>query len=86
MYEIWYRDKNEPPLEKIPNFPEYKASTLEELMAATSDLVITHMAVRGDIPPIDTIAPELKALKLSVIKDKAQMTWLVDCYSVFKIR
>ena len=64
-YRIWYRDDSGPDIDEIPDKPEYRRFTLEELISATQDLTVTHMSISEDIPPeLSQIAPHLKALKI----------------------
>ena len=68
-YEVWYRHDSQPEIDEIPDL-DYRYSdcrhlTLDELLSATHRLTVTHMCIRGDIPPLGEIAPHLKQLKLN---------------------
>ena len=67
-YVVWYRDE----IDEIPAYPDYRNLTLDELLSATHRLTVTHMSIRGDIPPIDEIAPHVKELKLFRPPDRDQ--------------
>jgi hypothetical protein len=53
---------------------KFRSMTLSELEAATCDRQISHMVIRGDIPPnLDQLVPHLTALRLERISDKHQL-------------
>lgn len=67
-------DTNEIPKFQIQHF------TLDELIAATAEVDITHMCIRGDIPPhMDTIAPNLKWLRVEDMSHPEQLQRYVCC-------
>ena len=63
-YWVWYRDKSQAEIDEIPEYPDYRSLTLDELLSATHRHGVTHMYIQYDIPPLDEFAPHLKQLQL----------------------
>lgn len=75
-YQIWYRHASQPDIDDISNIDdrELKLKSLSELLAAAKKINITHMFIRGNIPPnLDRLAPNLKQLRLSRIASEDQL-------------
>ena len=71
-YPVWYRHDSQPEINEIPAGQFHRDLTLDELLSATQGNVVTHMSIRGDIPPLDEIAPHLKQLELYIPQDRDQ--------------
>jgi hypothetical protein len=61
--------------------------TVDELIAASRGMELSHMCIDGDIPPqMDTIAPNLQWLELRYLSHKAELQrfviWSLDVYSI----
>ena len=66
-YKIWYRHSGQQEIANIPPFPRYKILTEAAIVNDVADRYITHLAVEGEVPPLDSIAPELNHLKIDKI-------------------
>ena len=79
-YKVWYRHTQQPHTDRIPYEAEYQlqSMTYSQLVDLTHTLDITHMCIRGDIPPaLHRIASNLKQLKLWDIPHIDQLQQLV---------
>ena len=74
---MWYRDSSEPEIDEIPFGVEMRNLTVEELISSTKGHTITHMCIKGDIPPLDMIAPHIKQLKIRELSHNDQIMWWV---------
>ena len=76
-YKIWYHHTSEPDINYIPyNIIDIDLTsyTPDELSAATQGLEITHMYIKGNIPPnLDKIAANLREIKLSDTTNSDQL-------------
>ena len=66
-YRVWWRDDSQAENDAIPLLgpSSYKDLTLNELVTAIQGNTVTHMSIKGDIPPqLHSIAPHLKHLRL----------------------
>ena len=73
-YEVWYRHDAEQNIHFIPVNPATKSLTLQQLREATQGLHITHMFIRGDIPPgLESIAADVQKLKVENLRDDDQL-------------
>ena len=74
-YRVWYRHDGEPDIDRIPTVPDIKPLTLQQLREATQGLHITHMCIRGDIPPnLESIAADIRQLIVRDLGDGHQLT------------
>ena len=74
-YKVWYRHTQQPHIDKIPDdaFKQLQSMTYSQL-DITHTLDITHMCIRGDIPPaLHRIASNLKQLRLKDIPHIGQL-------------
>ena len=53
--------------------------TVDEITKFIADSHITHMVVKGDLPPLATVAPQLTHLKILDISDVSQLQRYVLC-------
>ena len=77
-YYVWYRDNSQAEIDEIPEDPDYRVLTLEKLLSATRGCTVTHMCIRGDVPPLGEIAPHVKQLQLHWLPDRDQSDRSVD--------
>ena len=54
----------------IPENPDYRLLTVDEIVSATRGHTVSHMTIIGDIPPVDKIAPHLKQLRLGGVSNR----------------
>ena len=66
-YKLWYRHSGQQEIANIPPLPRYKILTEAAIVNEVADRYITHLAVEGEVPPLDTIAPRLNHLKITDI-------------------
>ena len=75
-YEIWSRHTSEPEIDRIPSERtiEFMVLTLDELRKTAQTIDITHMCIKGNVPPgLHQIAPNLKQLRLQEILHTDQL-------------
>ena len=66
-YAIWFRHTLEPEIDRTPYILDnrFKEFTLDELRKTAQTIDITHMCIKGNVPPgLHQIAPNLKQLRL----------------------
>ena len=79
-YNVWYRHTQQPHIDRIPYeaYDQLQSMTYSQLVDIARTLDITHMCIRGDIPPaVHRIASNLKQLKLWEIPHIDQLQQLV---------
>ena len=75
-YAIWFRHTLEPEIDRIPyiQYIRFKEFTLDELRKTAQTIDITHMYIKGNVPPgLHQIAPNLKQLRLQEIPHTEQL-------------
>ena len=74
-YRVWWRDDSEAEIREIRHvgYSEYRDLTLNELVTAIQGNTVTHMSIKGDIPPqLHSIAAHLNQLRLYQPPDSDQ--------------
>ena len=76
VYKLWFRHTLQPWVDYIPHVQEkyLKAVSLADLKTLSQRYDITHMYIRGHIPPnLHEIAPNLRQLRLCHIPHEEQL-------------
>ena len=72
-YKVWFRHDGEEPIERLPDRPEYREMTAQDIVTERGDNSITHLCMQDlkTLPEwLPDVAPDLTHLQLDSIDGK----------------